>query len=95
MQFDWVKEDTSIIKVIGVGGGGSNAVNHMFRQGIKARPTRIPGEKIPRQRCPRARVLVSYGNVCGDQAKCWIPRSDPRFCSVEPLFQRRKLKMSK
>ncbi|MGZ3862904.1 MAG: cell division protein FtsZ [Bacteroidia bacterium] len=25
----------SIIKVIGVGGGGSNAVNHMFKQGIK------------------------------------------------------------
>src|SRR5690349_22090767 len=25
----------SIVKVIGVGGGGSNAVNHMFRQGIK------------------------------------------------------------
>lgn len=27
-------EDAPIIKVIGVGGGGSNAVNHMFRQGI-------------------------------------------------------------
>lgn len=27
--------DTSIIKVIGVGGGGGNAVNHMYRQGIK------------------------------------------------------------
>jgi cell division protein FtsZ len=27
--------EASIIKVIGVGGGGSNAVNHMFRQGIK------------------------------------------------------------
>ena len=26
--------DSSIIKVIGVGGGGGNAVNHMFRQGI-------------------------------------------------------------
>ncbi len=26
---------SSIIKVLGVGGGGSNAVNHMFRQGIK------------------------------------------------------------
>ncbi len=26
--------DSSIIKVIGVGGGGSNAVNHMYRQGI-------------------------------------------------------------
>lgn len=29
-------ERSSIIKVIGVGGGGSNAVNHMYRQGIKA-----------------------------------------------------------
>lgn len=28
------KDRSSIIKVIGVGGGGSNAVNHMFRQGI-------------------------------------------------------------
>ncbi len=27
--------DENIIKVIGVGGGGNNAVNHMFRQGIK------------------------------------------------------------
>lgn len=27
-------QEESIIKVIGVGGGGSNAVNHMFRQGI-------------------------------------------------------------
>ncbi len=35
MHFDFNKDKTSIIKVIGVGGGGSNAVNHMFRQGIK------------------------------------------------------------
>jgi cell division protein FtsZ len=35
MQFDLPKDLSSIIKVIGVGGGGSNAVNHMFRQGIK------------------------------------------------------------
>lgn len=28
------KQDTPIIKVIGVGGGGSNAVNHMYKQGI-------------------------------------------------------------
>jgi cell division protein FtsZ len=35
MQFELLKDQTSIIKVIGVGGGGSNAVNHMFRQGIK------------------------------------------------------------
>jgi len=34
MQFDLPKDQNSIIKVIGVGGGGSNAVNHMYRQGI-------------------------------------------------------------
>jgi cell division protein FtsZ len=35
MIFDLPKEQSSIIKVIGVGGGGSNAVNHMYRLGIK------------------------------------------------------------
>ena len=35
MEFDMPKEKSSIIKVIGVGGGGSNAVNNMFHQGIQ------------------------------------------------------------
>ncbi|OOQ58030.1 cell division protein FtsZ [Mucilaginibacter pedocola] len=35
MQFEMLKEKSAIIKVIGVGGGGGNAVNHMYRQGIK------------------------------------------------------------
>jgi len=35
MNFNLPKEDSSIIKVIGVGGGGSNAVNHMYKQGIR------------------------------------------------------------
>jgi cell division protein FtsZ len=35
MEFDLPKDQSSIIKVIGIGGGGSNAVNHMFKQGIK------------------------------------------------------------
>lgn len=35
MEFDLPKDQSSIIKVVGVGGGGSNAVNHMFNQGIK------------------------------------------------------------
>lgn len=34
MKFEMLKEQSSIIKVIGVGGGGGNAVNHMYRQGI-------------------------------------------------------------
>ena len=33
--FDSPKGQSSYIKVIGVGGGGGNAVNHMFRQGIE------------------------------------------------------------
>jgi cell division protein FtsZ len=35
IQFDLPKERSSIIKVIGVGGGGSNAVNHMYSQHIE------------------------------------------------------------
>jgi cell division protein FtsZ len=35
MNFDLPPERSSIIKVIGVGGGGSNAVNHMYRKGIQ------------------------------------------------------------
>lgn len=35
MKFDLTQDNSAIIKVIGVGGGGSNAVNHMYKQGIK------------------------------------------------------------
>jgi len=35
MNFDLPVDRSAIIKVIGVGGGGGNAVNHMFKQGIK------------------------------------------------------------
>ncbi|HKJ42920.1 MAG TPA: cell division protein FtsZ [Sunxiuqinia sp.] len=35
MNFDLDKSSGAIIKVIGVGGGGGNAVNHMYEQGIK------------------------------------------------------------
>lgn len=35
ISFDLPKNQSNVIKVIGVGGGGSNAINHMFSQGIK------------------------------------------------------------
>lgn len=35
IHFDLPKEQSSIIKVIGIGGGGSNAVNFMYGQGIE------------------------------------------------------------
>ena len=34
MNFDLPVERSSIIKVLGIGGGGNNAVNHMFEKGI-------------------------------------------------------------
>lgn len=34
IAFDLPKNQSNVIKVIGVGGGGSNAINHMFKQGI-------------------------------------------------------------
>src|SRR5512145_389002 len=35
IKFDLPKNQSSIIKVLGVGGGGSNAVNYMYRMGIE------------------------------------------------------------
>ena len=35
IAFDLPKNQSNVIKVIGVGGGGSNTINHMFQQGIK------------------------------------------------------------
>lgn len=35
LKFDMPKKRPSIIKVIGVGGGGGNAVNHMYNEGIR------------------------------------------------------------
>lgn len=35
ISFDLPKNQSNVIKVIGVGGGGSNAINHMFQSGIK------------------------------------------------------------
>jgi len=35
MNFDLPLERSSIIKVLGIGGGGNNAVNHMFEKGIR------------------------------------------------------------
>ena len=34
MPFDFPSATSCIIKVIGVGGGGGNAVNHMYKEGI-------------------------------------------------------------
>ena len=35
LQFEAPKENSNYIKVIGVGGGGTNAINHMYNKGIE------------------------------------------------------------
>lgn len=35
VKFQFSKHSSSIIKVAGIGGGGCNAVNHMYESGIK------------------------------------------------------------
>ena len=35
LDFGEPEKENSIIKVIGVGGGGGNAVNHMYKEGIR------------------------------------------------------------
>ena len=47
VQFDFPTDSPKIIKVIGVGGGGGNAVNHMYREGT--------GCRKPSRTCPRSR----------------------------------------
>ncbi len=55
LDFGEPEKENSIIKVIGVGGGGGNAVNHMYREGIHdvsfvfAIPTTKPSTILPCQ----------------------------------------------
>ena len=35
IEFILPKNQSNVIKVIGIGGGGSNAINYMFNKGIK------------------------------------------------------------
>ena len=42
LDFGQPDKEQSIIKVIGVGGGGGNAVNHMYREGIHLNDSPVP-----------------------------------------------------
>lgn len=75
MNFNLPKEEGSIIKVIGVGGGGSNAVNHMFEQGIRGVDFVICNtdqQALDRSAVPRKIVLgagLTEGRGAGAQAE--------------------------
>ncbi len=61
LDFPQQLQEESIIKVIGVGGGGSNAVNHMFNQGIHGVEFVVCNTDIQALRQSRVKNRVQLG----------------------------------
>lgn len=61
---DWVSSD-SIIKVLGVGGGGCNAVNYMFNKGIKGCSFVVCNTDSQALRCSNIPVQIQMGRGLG------------------------------
>jgi len=59
------KQAPSIIKVLGVGGGGSNAVNHMFKQGIKGVDFAVCNTDVQALQDSPVPVKIEIGNNGG------------------------------
>lgn len=78
-------QEESIIKVIGVGGGGSNAVNHMFSQGIHGVEFVICNTDIQALRQSRVRNRIQLGKELteGRGAGCQPERG--RLSAIESM----------
>lgn len=63
MQFDMPKKESSIIKVLGVGGGGSNAVNHMYKMGIKGVDFAISNTDIQSMEVSDIEIKLQLGPI--------------------------------
>lgn len=79
------KQEESIIKVIGVGGGGSNAVNHMFRQGIHGVEFVVCNTDIQALRQSRVKNRIQLGKELteGRGAGCQPERG--RLSAIESM----------
>lgn len=77
--------EESIIKVIGVGGGGSNAVNHMFRQGIHGVEFVVCNTDIQALRQSRVKNRIQLGKELteGRGAGCQPERG--RLSAIESM----------
>lgn len=60
-----LKQNPSIIKVLGVGGGGSNAVNHMFKQGIEGVDFAICNTDVQALESSPVPIKIEIGNKNG------------------------------
>ena len=61
LPFDLPKNKSNVIKVIGIGGGGSNAINYMYLKGIKGvgkLSYLIKGSSSPSSKASSIRVIV-------------------------------------
>lgn len=78
-------QEESIIKVIGVGGGGSNAVNHMFRQGIHGVEFVVCNTDIQALRQSRVKNRIQLGKELteGRGAGCQPERG--RLSAIESM----------
>ena len=78
-------QEESIIKVIGVGGGGSNAVNHMFRQGIHGVEFVVCNTDIQALRQSRVKNRIQLGKELteGRGAGCQPERG--RLSAIESI----------
>ena len=63
MEFDIPKRKNSIIKVLGVGGGGSNAVNHMYKMGITGVNFAISNTDIQSMENSEVEVKLQLGPI--------------------------------
>jgi len=59
------KQFPSIIKVLGVGGGGSNAVNHMFKQGITGVDFAVCNTDVQALESSPVPIKIEIGNKNG------------------------------
>ncbi len=79
------QQEESIIKVIGVGGGGSNAVNHMFNQGIHGVEFVVCNTDIQALRQSRVKNRIQLGKELteGRGAGCLPERG--RLSAIESM----------
>ena len=80
------QKDKVIIKAIGVGGGGGNAVNYMFRQGIKHVSFVVlnTDRQALRQSPVPTKVMIGDGLGAGDRP---FSRTTPAWCSSLPAWE--------
>lgn len=85
LNFSVVPQEESIIKVIGVGGGGSNAVNHMFAQGICGVEFVVCNTDIQALRHSRVRNRIQLGKRLTEGRGAGSLREQGKLAALESI----------